>query len=80
MGFFDKLKKEKVIKNEYIKIDVKPLIEWNEPNGEGCLVSDKITKEGWKIGYMKREEPNDNYPDSGWRFYKGDEDENYMSS
>lgn len=66
--------------NGFIQIEVKPLIEWNQPNGEGCTVSDKITKEGWKVGYMFREVPLENYPDSGWHFLKGDEDDEYMSN
>ena len=38
--------------HDFIKIDVEELIKWDEPNGEGCIVSDKITKEkkGNKIG------------------------------
>ena len=64
----------------FIKIKVDNLIDWKEPNGEGCMVSDKITKEGWKVGYMYREEPSPNNPDSGWRFFKGDEDEEYTSN
>lgn len=64
----------------FIKIEVENLIDWKEPNGEGCMVSDKITKEGWKVGYMYREEPSPNNPDSGWRFFKGDEDEEYTSN
>ena len=64
----------------FIKIKVDNLIDWKEPNGEGCMVSDKITKEGWKVGYMYREEPSVNNPDSGWRFFKGDEDEEYTSN
>lgn len=66
--------------DQYIKIEIKKLIEWNEQNGEGCIVSDKITKEGYKVGYMYREKPNDNYPDSGWRFLSGNEDEEYMDN
>lgn len=65
---------------DFIKINVEELIKWDEPNGEGCMVSDKITKEGWKVGYMYREEPMDSNPDSGWRFFKGDEDEEYMNN
>ena len=64
----------------FIKIEVENLIDWKEPNGEGWMVSDKITKEGWKVGYMYREEPSPNNPDSGWRFFKGDEDEEYTSN
>ncbi len=66
--------------NNFIKIEIKNLIEWNEPNGEGCMVSDKITKEGWKVGYMYREQPMEKNPDSGWRFFKGDEDDEYTSN
>ena len=45
--------KKEIKRNKYgfIDIEIKDLIEWNEPNGEGCLVSDKITKEGYKVGY-----------------------------
>ena len=67
-------------KDGYIKIKVKELIKWNEPNGEGCLVSDKITKEGYKIGYMYREKPDDGRPDSGWRFMAGNESDEYNNN
>ena len=40
MGLFHKKK------DDFIKIKVESLIDWNEPNGEGCIVSDRITKEG----------------------------------
>lgn len=40
MGIFDKFKKQH--NDEFLKIDVKPLIDWNEPNGEGCIASDMI--------------------------------------
>lgn len=63
-------------KDGYIKIEIKPLLDWNGP--EGCIASDRITKDGWKVGYMYREEPSEGVPDSGWRFFKGDEDEDYM--
>ena len=68
------------INNRFIHINIQNLIEWNEPNGEGCIVSDKITKEGYKVGYMYREKPDDNYPDSGWRFLAGNEDDEYMNN
>lgn len=70
----------KLNKNDFIKIKIENLIEWNEPNGEGCIVSDKITKEGYKVGYMIREQPMDTYPDSGWRFMAGNENEEYMNN
>lgn len=66
--------------NEKFKdIKIEKLVEWNEANGEGCMASDKITKEGFKVGYMYREEPMDEYPDSGWRFMAGNEDDEYMN-
>jgi hypothetical protein len=53
--------------------EIKPLIQ-----GLGsCVASDKITVEGLPIGYMYRENP-DFETDSGWRFFSGTEDENYM--
>lgn len=67
-------------KDDFIKIKVDKLIDWDEPNGEGCIVSDKITKEGFKVGYMYREEPSNNNPDSGWRFASGNEDDKYMNN
>ena len=54
MSIFKRMKKNK---NGFLDIAIKPLIDWNEPNGEGCIVSDMITKEGWKVGYMYRDEP-----------------------
>lgn len=72
--FFKRKKNE-----DFISIKVEKLIDWNEPNGEGCIVSDRKTKEGFKVGYMYREVPDDNKPDSGWRFLAGDEDEAYMN-
>ena len=49
-----------------------------EPSGEGCIVSDRITKDGYKVGYMYRERPSAKRPDSGWRFLAGNEDDAYM--
>lgn len=63
----------------FLQVDVKPLITWNGLGGDGCITSDRITKEDWKVGYMFREEPMPGRPDSGWRFLKGDEDDEYMS-
>ena len=75
MGFLKRKKK----KPDFIRIETKPLIDWDEPNGDGCIVSDKITREGFKVGYMYRTEPHPDYPDSGWWFLAGNEDEDYMN-
>ena len=74
MGLFKKKSKD------FIKIEVKNLIDWHGGNGDGCFVSDMITKEGYKVGYMYREIPDDSVPDSGWRFLAGNEDEQYTDN
>ena len=43
-----------------------------------AVVSKKITEEGWKVGYMERNEPHDK-DDSGWFFASGNEDDVYLS-
>lgn len=42
-----------------------------------CFASHKIVKEGMKVGYMYREEPDDKN-DSGWRFFSGTENQDYV--
>ena len=76
MGLFDIFKK----KDDFIKVEIQKLIEWDEPNGEGCFASDRITKAGFKVGYMYRENPDNGVPDSGWRFLAGNEDDEYMDN
>lgn len=46
----------------------------------GCLASNRITIDGKKVGYMYREEPDITWPDSGWRFFAGDETEAYTDN
>lgn len=59
------------------KEDILPMLtDWEEP--EGCLATDRITVDGVPVGYMYREEPDGDYPDSGWRFTAGDESDEYM--
>ena len=43
-----------------------------------AVVSKKIIEEGWKVGYMERDEPHDK-DDSGWFFASGNEDNDYLS-
>jgi len=43
-----------------------------------AVVSKKIIEEGWKVGYMERNEPYDK-DDSGWFFASGNEDDAYLS-
>ena len=41
-------------------------------------VSKKVLEDGWKVGYMYRDEPR-NEKDSGWSFMAGDEDDEYIN-
>jgi hypothetical protein len=43
----------------------------------GCFASDRITVDGATVGYMYREKPEGKY-DSGWRFFAGDESQEYV--
>ncbi len=53
--------------------DIKDLVKM-----EGyCYVSDKITVDGMKVGFMYREKPFDK-EDTGWRFLSGTETEEYL--
>lgn len=47
------------------------------PNMGACFATDRITVDGLKVGYMYREQP-DKAVDSGWRFFAGDESQEYV--
>lgn len=54
--------------------------EWADLLGgsnPGCFVTKRALEE--QIGYMYRDEPNPDYPDSGWRFFVGDESDAYVN-
>ena len=44
-----------------------------------CIASDRITVDGLKVGYMYKEEAINEF-DTGWRFFSGDEDEQYTNN
>lgn len=49
------------------------------PNMGACYATDRITVDGVRVGYMYREQPD--FPeDSGWRFFAGDESDEYMDN
>jgi hypothetical protein len=48
------------------------------PTMGACFATDKITVDGLKVGFMYREEP-DEVTDSGWRFFSGTEDQDYVN-
>jgi hypothetical protein len=46
-----------------------------------CIATDHITVDGKKVGYMYREEPSENIPaDNGWRFFSGEESQEYVDN
>lgn len=55
--------------------DIRPLAS----NIGYCYATNKITIEGCKVGYMYRENPDDDY-DSGWRFFSGTETQEYVDN
>ncbi|MCR5104915.1 MAG: DUF2185 domain-containing protein [Eubacterium sp.] len=57
---------------------MEPAIRRKEIMGKLCVVSKKITQDGWKVGYMMRTAPHDE-EDSGWEFMAGDEDDDYIN-
>lgn len=66
-------------KNWAIPADgMKQLLQWDGP--EGCIATDRILVDGCKVGYMYRDEPSTNMPDSGWCFTAGDESQEYMDN
>ena len=65
------MEKQFLLKND----DIKSLIKL----GFSCIASDRITVDGKKIGYMYRENPTSEF-DTGWRFFAGDEDEQYTDN
>jgi hypothetical protein len=44
-----------------------------------CIATEHITVKGYKVGYMYREEPDDEL-DNGWRFMSGVETQEYMDN
>ena len=64
--------------NKIFKLKAEEIIQLIEPMG-GYIATDKITVEGELIDYMVRDEP-DNNMDSGWQFFSGTEDQEYVDN
>ena len=64
------IKNFKLKANEFVRL-VKPM--------GACYATDKITVDGMKVGYMYREEP-ENEMHSGWFFLSGTEDQEYVDN
>jgi hypothetical protein len=58
------------------KLKAEDFVDLVPPMG-GCIATDKITVEGLEVGYMYREE-SDIKLDSGWRFFSGTENQDYV--
>lgn len=56
-----------------------PSIRRRDILGKLCVVSKKVSRDGWKVGFMLREELQDD-KDSGWQFMAGDEDDEYLDN
>lgn len=53
------------------------LTDWDGPSG--CFATDHITVLGKKVGWCYREQPSEGRPDSGWRFFSGEEIDEYVN-
>lgn len=58
------------------KIPEEDLVEL-VPHDGGCIATDRITVDGCEVGYMYRED-TDREADTGWRFFAGDESQEYI--
>ena len=47
------------------------------PGRGSCLATDRITVDRCPVGFMYRDSPDDAH-DSGWRFFAGDETQQYL--
>ena len=54
---------------------IRPLVE----DMGGCFATDRILVDGAKVGYMYREEPEEEHL-SGWTFMSGDESQEYADN
>lgn len=57
--------------------NLKEVTRYTESN-LGCFVSDRVSIDLEAIGYMVKEEPSKDNPDSGWRIFAGDESQEYI--
>lgn len=64
--------------NKRFKLTAEEIIQLIEPMG-GCIATDKITVNGELIDYMARENPVNDI-DSGWQFFSGTEDQDYIDN
>lgn len=69
---------EKIIEFKDSEKYMKPTKDRMKLLNQTAYISKKVLEEGWKIGYMRRDEAmNEN--DSGWQFLAGNEDDEYLN-
>ena len=64
------------MKEENYKLKANDIVDLIPQMG-ACFATDMITVDGMKVGYMYRETPDKNI-DSGWRFFSGTENQEYV--
>ena len=64
--------------NKKFKLSAEQIIQLTVPMG-GCIATDKITVDGELVDYMLRTEPIHDM-DSGWQFFSGTEDQDYIDN
>lgn len=62
--------------NKNFKLNAADIVQLIKPMG-GCIATDKITVDGELVDYMVREKPSFEF-DSGWQFFSGTEDQDYV--
>jgi hypothetical protein len=71
--------------DDQVRFDASHIINTEHDDGDNlverfikrCYVTKRVLNDGARVGYMYREEP-DNESDSGWRFTANDESDEYM--
>lgn len=71
----DKVRIDEFLSNSHYYDDMR---ERKALMGKMAYVSKKIMDEGWKVGYMRRDEAVQEY-DSGWSFMAGNESDEYTA-
>lgn len=64
--------------SKIFKLKPEEIMQLISPTG-GCFATDKITVDGLPVDYMYREEAEYEH-DSGWRFFSGTEDQDYVDN
>lgn len=70
---------DKIKEFEDSKKYMEPTINKNKILSKTAFVSKRIVEDGWKVGYMYRDEARDE-SDSGWSFLAGNEDNEYTDN